>query len=568
MNLTLYSLFASYLSTSPMLMFPSSNDRTTTLKFDHLYTRKFFTTFLYTNKVTASIYQSSFINYMNTPLVFRSTDCSINGDLGNIYQQNYENCQFLVIDKSSATTVIIDSCNFDKCEASDNNNNGGAILFKDQGSLTVHGSFFKDSFAKNGGAIFAVKTEGTSGSEISHTDATLFHSHYCCYSSCSAEGYGSAALIAAVNIQLNYSSTLNCPNKDRDTDGNYAATGAQFDLKASETDSPFIASTSINSTTGRSKYCASLEYRNANSGFFKYQTIVDQEGGFITSFTDLKNDVEISNCNIINVTIHGGLDKDAPPGVVHIRHKGVTISNFFFYGVNFTEDVPADTARLITIQNGEQGQYTVLLKDSVVEIEQNYITGGNFNTESITVVDPSSNAEVRTLAITQLFLGDCQGEVKKSPPPIDYVEPDPTSEITSEPTSEITSEPTSEITSEPTSEITSEPTSEITSEPAIEPTSIKETDPLIPEDPPRQRSGGSNKTPIIAGSVAAVAAVAVIAALVAFFLIRRRRLNFNNDADLNETLDSSVTTDNELRKMMSKDDPFDEEFKNQVQTDL
>ena len=112
MNLTLYSLFASYYSTSPMLMFSSSNDRTSTLKFDQLYTRNFFSTFLYThtNTIAATISRSNFINYMQTALVFRSV---VFPDLNHcqystneIKDQQYNECQFFYNGWDSSKIVI------------------------------------------------------------------------------------------------------------------------------------------------------------------------------------------------------------------------------------------------------------------------------------------------------------------------------------------------------------------------------------------------------------------------------------------------------------------------------
>lgn len=63
--------------------------------------------------------------------------------------------------------------------------------------------------------------------------------------------------------------------------------------------------------------------------------------------------------------------------------------------------------------------------------------------------------------------------------------------------------------------------------------------------------------------VGCVATAAVIAGLVAFFVIRKRKsLNLADDISGVEDQQSAVTTDNSLRRMMTNDDPFQNELEN------
>lgn len=73
-------------------------------------------------------------------------------------------------------------------------------------------------------------------------------------------------------------------------------------------------------------------------------------------------------------------------------------------------------------------------------------------------------------------------------------------------------------------------------------------------------SKGSNKA-MIGGVVGAVAAVAIIAVIIAVIFIRRHKnLNFSSNAEMMETNNSEITTQNELNKVMKDDDPFADEF--------
>ncbi|KAK8845787.1 hypothetical protein M9Y10_020707 [Tritrichomonas musculus] len=69
--------------------------------------------------------------------------------------------------------------------------------------------------------------------------------------------------------------------------------------------------------------------------------------------------------------------------------------------------------------------------------------------------------------------------------------------------------------------------------------------------------------------VGCVAAAAVIAGLVAFFVIRKRKsFNLADDISGVEDQQSAVTTDNSFRRMMTNDDPFQNEFENKDSTKI
>ena len=78
-------------------------------------------------------------------------------------------------------------------------------------------------------------------------------------------------------------------------------------------------------------------------------------------------------------------------------------------------------------------------------------------------------------------------------------------------------------------------------------------------------SGGKKKqTGMIVGvTVAAVATVAIIAALVAFFIWKKKHINMKfdeNSADVVDGQESTISVDNNLNTVMQEDDPFAADF--------
>lgn len=532
MNLTLCALVTTRLLSSPMLVLNSRHDMTSNIKINQVSTQNFFSTFLfsYSNTIQTQISKSNFINFIQTPLVFRNHElldaqfCSTD----NFTYSKFKDCQ-IVLNNEKFSDVLIVDCTFEN-NALSNNNRGGAIYFCFDGSLTVFGTFFIKFSAQDGGAIFAAKSDGTSGANMDRDNAKLFLSHYCCYSSCYAKGYGSAGLIAASDLQLNFSSTINCPDSENTADG------AQFDLQSGSSKSPgSIASSNINSTTVHSKYCASLEYRNVKYGFFKFQTIVNHIGGFITSFTSLTEEVDISNCNIVNATLSHNLDNKAIPGVIHVRDKNIKVSEFFFFNINFAQ---INDARLITYQY-DQSNLSATLINSYTEVPSEKL--GSISTINVTLI--SGETDITTQFITQLYLGDCQGILSKEPPP---VKPEQTPVETPVQTPEETPIQTPVETPVQT---------------PVETIIITDEPDIVPRDPPKQKGGG-NKTPLIAGVTAGVVAAVAVGAIVAFFVIRHNRLKIpDSDINLEETNDTQFSTKNPLYNKAA-DDPFLDDFDN------
>lgn len=132
-------------------------------------------------------------------------------------------------------------------------------------------------------------------------------------------------------------------------------------------------------------------------------------GGYTSTFNNL--DVEISNCNIINITVIK--PNGAPGAVLYLIGKPVTITNFIIFHIDYTK---CDNFQLIDSQNHDVG-YT--FKDSVVDIEKEHLIESNLH--DITFVTQDTN-DITTRPIVQLNLGECKGDIKKTPPPIGEVD--------------------------------------------------------------------------------------------------------------------------------------------------
>ena len=486
MNITLYALFTSYLSTSPMILLPQSFEKQS-IRVDKSFAHNCFTSFLYThtNNLNALIYQTIFNSFLQSTLSFRS-QADTSGCEKEIVKVNY-NQEQLTFKSCQTKEVKVVDCTFEGSNVG--NMQGAGIYYNlDGGSLTVHGTIFNHCSAFSGAAIYA----------IASNVMTDFNSHYCCYFECSAStnngGLGSAGHIAANDIQINYSTILTCKGY-----------GAQMDLDSQHS----IATSSINVTSCESTYCASLEYRNAQTGYFQYQTICKNKGIFITSFSGLKHDVEISNCNFVTATVIAtpSGDSTSVSSVIHQRTHAVNLHRFFFYDI----DLQAPNAKLISLHNDVTT--TPQVYDSYVDLANCDLS--NVETHNVVIL---ADGKLPTHTIRQLSLGECKADVIKTVPPIDKPDDDdnpmpdddqnhhssneepndppkedpndPPKEDTSDPPKEDTSDPPKEDTSDPPKEDTSDPPKEDTSDPPKEDTS----DP--PSNDPNDPSHNSEHNPV------------------------------------------------------------------------
>lgn len=396
-NLTLYSFSISSFYHSMMLSPVSYSLRSSKMHFEKIHVHHFFTSFYYdcSNHVESSFIYSSFVNFLNTPIVIESKEYKI-------IKKSLNTQQFA---DQAIFTVI--GCTFSNCIAKEvwgenEYKRGGAIRYhqkEESGIVTIYGTTFDNCKTDkgDGGAIFVCKTERETQFDSSHEFTTSFNSSYCCYSKCSAygtskereAGFGPVMFIFATSIEVFYSSSVDCP-----AEGN--SYGAQFDLKSES-----IRSSYINSTKGEAEYCIAMEYRNAIEGYFKYQTFIDLTGGFLTSFTDIDKVLDISYCNYINDYIKK--PKDQNGAFIYVRNCDVNINNFCFVGIKIDQG--------FDFVHFDNGGHSIILKNSYIEKSiESYLNG-------VTTIDVSfypNEGEKYTNIIELLGLGPCEGEM---PPP-------------------------------------------------------------------------------------------------------------------------------------------------------
>lgn len=411
MNFTLASLTASLFIYSPM-MSPSiyfhSQSKLDIYKFS---IRKSFSSFInsQSNFQSILIKSSSFLRFISTPLILSDNE-EILKSLTISAQKDYP------VTNANIKKLDVIECHFKDCTHVGNEHyRGGAIRFtKTEGHVTVYGTTFDNCYILgDGGALFICGTELNSGSTMTHKNCQYFNSSYCCYSKCSASqhsgftdeskagsGYGSVMLIASSTTELYYSSSLECPSTEKGQ-----AIGAQFDLQAGD-----IRSNYINATTGNSKFCAGIEYRDVLKGVFQFQTIVNQKGGFITSFTKLASAVKISDCNFVNETLFKIDGANTISAVIHVRYYDLQITNFCILDIKFDpNEINVNNYRLVSTQTDHT--LTITMDGCTID--------DNFPRELITGLSNSNeqkfDADKHTNTIDQLNLGVCEG--KKTPPP-------------------------------------------------------------------------------------------------------------------------------------------------------
>lgn len=414
MNLTLYALTASLISQSPMIQLPIINPKLSFYEFNHIQVNHYFKSFFssYSQTIHASITKSLFTNFLDPPIKVDNKD-----QMSCISYSNINTTQIY-----TESILCIDSCTFSDCRNMGRYSKGGAIYFVNHNSiLRIHGTIFENcTCLGDGGAIFAASEKGDTNSggsgSTSHKNMNSFYSHYCCYSECSAEivepnniqfsGYGSALFVASTKIELNYSSSFECP---RFSTSKFSY-GAQFVMQTEDAKSCYI-----NATTGNSVCCAAIEYRNAKSGFFCYQTIVNQIGGFVTSFTNLFGPVNISCCNLVNNTIK--YTNVVPScSIIHVRMKSVVISQFIVINTKFDGfDIPHHPY-FASKEGDKVDEFFITVVDCIIDGRlKNEKYFNHVTTSMINFVDDVDS--VSTHKIEQLSLGNCEGAIE--PPPLD-----------------------------------------------------------------------------------------------------------------------------------------------------
>lgn len=253
------------------------------------------------------------------------------------------------------------------------------------------------------------------------------------------------------------------------------------------------------------------------------------------SFTSVNIDkFSITSCNVYKNTIKmvDGeiIEKNSSPALVFVRTNDLLVENFYFSQNKFASREMGDTL-------------TITQKKCFADTGKNDLWKLDY-------------VETETFPLRQLSLGLCQGDVE----PGNMV-------ITSLFTASSGFSPSDFYTRSsdfsesngflPTYHLTFTQSSLFSNSNLFTESKI-----ITPVDSDLGNdSKKDNKATIIGASVGVVVGVAIIAAIIAFFLIRKLRSLLEDAANVVDETNGSITTDNALRSVMDRDDPFDEDFK-------
>lgn len=606
MNISLVSLhlFSLY-SVSPLYTINSKNHKMISLISNSHFTHSF-SHILYSNSHfhSTALQNNHFMHMINTPVVFSrfidgyckvGAECCVSTDYNFIKDQiienamvsnlsfpnefDFKNCFFY----ENCGDIKMTKCQFSYCYTTQDN--GGGIFIQEDCTVILHNCIFDHCHSgKNGGAAAIAKMikfndkpdiSGVVTDDPMHDKTQRLDIQYTCFSDCYTdnkpkEGYGAVMMMGAKSVTFYYASTVNCANH-----GNKPK-GAQFDILSTSISSQFI-----NVTGGKTIYCGSLEYREASSGFFQYQTITNLECKYATSFTsvDIKG-LAIRSCNIYKNTLlrpDGEDDKSNPPSLIFVRKLNLLVQNFYFKENNMN-----GYGKFASKENNDKLEITLdyCFADSN---DQNYWNLDYVKTQNCVF----ENKPITTFGIRQLNLGHCQGEVKPGQMIITSLF---TASFVFSKSDHFTSSekftesrtftpshhfnatnfftPSDSFTPSGSFTLSSKfsksnefsnsdhfTKSAVFSE-SFEFTSSNSLHPLYGG----KESNKGNKGVIIGATIGAVAGAAVIAGIIAFFIIRHRKGLAEAAIDMAGETDASVTVDNELQNVMDKDDPFANDF--------
>lgn len=557
MNITLLSFCLNSLTTmSPFHIINSNYQVKVSTSILNSHFSYSFTNFIFsnTNLHHTILKNNEFSHSLKSAIYFINVEEDKQNKLTIIKNKEFNNQHNEYKDASVYGDLTIATCTFKNCESE----NGGALFIEQDCTVILHESIFDSCKAsKDGAGGFICKTKGSrTDNEVKDGQLTKVDVQYCCFQKCSVvntdstekTGFGSALLLSGRDVKLFYASTVECPGNGESVN---EARGAQFDIQSEN-----VFSENVNATGGKSKYCGSIEYRESKTGSFKYQTIMDMNCQFVTSFSKFQETatVEISLCNLINNKIDKAAGEGTYPALIHVRQQSIKISSFVFLNNVFGSD-----GRIVS----KQSQNPDLFPNVKITLSNCYANLYSVkNDEAFTTenCDFNKGDQLALNEISQLNLGECKGNVK--PSELEITEKFTPSDFFTKSEFFTYSEMFSKSGEFSHSKVFSK--SDVFGQSKVFTKSDVFTQSrLFAEAGPNESNKGDKLKPgAIAGiAVAAAAAVAIIA-VVAVFLIRKHNMNLLEQEDL-ETLDSNQPTtnmENPIYNNKAGDDPFMEDF--------
>ena len=294
--------------------------------------------------------------------------------------------------------ITIVDCIFEKCIS----DIGGGICVFQKCSILIHGTFFNQCRAKDGGggyigALYKYRNENIDSTEFA-LSAII---QYCCFNECFAHyytaarimGFGSELLIASEKTIISYVSGYNSTYNDEIT------YGAQFDIHSSFTSTKYL-----NITKTIATFAGSIEFRQIQSGEFKFNTISNIECKYGTTFI-LYGKIDFSNCNYVGNYIRGNPNGVSLPAIIcqdfkkaaYLQYMFDIVDTFFFqneYAERCSITQAFTNKGTITLVNCFSDKYTITEVDDIKTINCNLNYGDN----------------LKLSIFPQINLGECEGD--------------------------------------------------------------------------------------------------------------------------------------------------------------
>ena len=294
--------------------------------------------------------------------------------------------------------ITIVDCIFEKCIS----DIGGGICVFQKCSIMIHGTFFNQCRAKDGGggyigALYKYRNENIDSTEFA-LSAII---QYCCFNECFAHyytaarimGFGSELLIASEKTIISYVSGYNSTYNDEIT------YGAQFDIHSSFTSTKYL-----NITKTIATFAGSIEFRQIQSGEFKFNTISNIECKYGTTFI-LYGKIDFSSCNYVGNYIRGNPNGVSLPAIIcqdfkkaaYLQYMFDIVDTFFFqneYAERCSITQAFTNKGTITLVNCFSDKYTITEVDDIKTINCNLNYGDN----------------LKLSIFPQINLGECEGD--------------------------------------------------------------------------------------------------------------------------------------------------------------
>lgn len=109
-----------------------------------------------------------------------------------------------------------------------------------------------------------------------------------------------------------------------------------------------------------------LEYRSSSKGFFTFQTFVNLNSGFLSSFSNLKEgqNITMSYCNFVDNTLSYISEFDQDSSIIYVRRCSVFLKSFCFLRIKVENP---NKFSIVHFSGGKQNNNEATLSNSIID---------------------------------------------------------------------------------------------------------------------------------------------------------------------------------------------------------